>query len=84
MESIRPHLGNVKFVPSSEALCTPPKDKGHVAHVPTCGPLVILSPTLKRWGPPRRQGRCSQAAHMWPPYDHCSQGLGIPETARLT
>ena len=23
---------------------------------PTCGPLLILPPALKRWGPPRRHG----------------------------
>ena len=26
------------------------------AALPTCGPLLILPPALKRWGPPRRQG----------------------------
>ena len=29
------------------------------------GPLLILPPALKRWGPPRRQGLCSHLAHLW-------------------
>ena len=32
------------FVPRSEALGTPPDGRGYVANVPTCGPLLILSP----------------------------------------
>ena len=28
-------------------------------------PLLILFPSLKRWGPPRRQGLCSYHAHLW-------------------
>ena len=32
---------------------------------PQCGPLLILSLALKRWGPPRRQGLCSQLAPLW-------------------
>ena len=35
----------------------------HLATLPTCGPLLILSPALRRWGPPRRQGLCSHLAH---------------------
>ena len=33
--------------------------------MPTCGPPVILPPPLKRLGPPRRQGLCSNLAHLW-------------------
>ena len=40
------------FVPCSEALGTPLDGMGYVANLPTCGPLLILSPTLKRWRPP--------------------------------
>ena len=29
---------------------------GYVATLPTCGPLLILPPVLKRWGAPRRHG----------------------------
>ena len=29
------------------------------------GPLVIFFPMMKRWGPPKRQGLCSQSAHLW-------------------
>ena len=28
---------------------------GYVANLPTYGPLLILSPALRRWGPPRWQ-----------------------------
>ena len=31
--------------------------QGYVANPPTCGPLLILSPALKRWGPPPPPGR---------------------------
>ena len=34
----------------------PPGGKGYVATLPTCGPLLILLPALKRWGSPIRQG----------------------------
>ena len=30
--------------------------KGYVAGAPICGPLLILSPTLKRWDPPDGSG----------------------------
>ena len=39
--------------------------KGYVATLPTSGPLLILPPALKRRGSPRRQGLCSQLAHLW-------------------
>ena len=39
--------------------------RGCVANLPTCGPLLILSPALRRWGPPRQQGLCSQSALLW-------------------
>ena len=29
------------------------------------GPLLILSPALKRRGSPKRQGLCSHLAHLW-------------------
>ena len=37
----------------------------YVATLPTCGPLLILPPALKRSGPPRRQGLCSHPAQLW-------------------
>ena len=37
---------------------------GYVATLPTCGPLLILPPALKRRGPPRRKGLCSHLAHL--------------------
>ena len=39
--------------------------RGYVATLPTSGPLLILSPALKRRGSPRRQGLCSHLAHKW-------------------
>ena len=36
-----------------------------VANPPTCGPLLILSPALKRRGPPARRGWCGPYAHLW-------------------
>ena len=35
-----------------------------MATLPTCGPLPIVPPDLKRWGPPRRQRLCSHLAHL--------------------
>ena len=33
--------------------------------MPTCGPLLIVSPALKRRASPKRQGLCSHIAHLW-------------------
>ena len=30
---------------------------------------MILSPALRRWGPPRRQGLCSHLAHLCATFD---------------
>ena len=56
---------------------------GYVATLPTIGPLLILSPALKRRGPPRRQGLCSHLAHKWAPSDFVprSEAEGIPQLA---
>ena len=52
-------VATTHFVPRDAMLGTPsPCDMGYVATRPICGPLLILSPTQKRWGPPRRQGLC--------------------------
>ena len=59
------------FAPRFEAVGTPPGSRGYVATLPTSGPPVILSPALKRWGSPRRQGLCSHLAHLWATCD-CS------------
>ena len=34
-------------------------------HIPPDMSPMILSPAVNRWGPPRRQGLCSQPAHLW-------------------
>ena len=45
----------------------------------TCGPLSILSPAMKHWGPPRRQGLGSHCAHMWAISDFVPvQSIGDP------
>ena len=36
-----------------------------VGHGPVAFCLLILSPALKRWGPPSRQGLCGHPAHLW-------------------
>ena len=57
--------------------------KGYVATLPTCGPLLILPPALKRRGSPRRQGLCSHLAHKRATSDSAprSQAEGIPQAA---
>ena len=40
------------------------RGKSNVATLPSCGPLLILAPALKRWGPPRRHGLCSHLPHL--------------------
>ena len=37
---------------------------------------MILPPTLKRWGPPRRQGLCSHLAHLWATSDSAPRSKG--------
>ena len=53
------------FVPYSEALGTP------VAKVPICGPKLISSPTLKRWGPPKIAGVVLPIRPLVGPYCSC-------------
>ena len=55
--------------------------KHNVATSPTSGPLLILTPALKRRGSPRRQGLCSHLAHKWASSDSAprSEAVGIPE-----
>ena len=65
--------------PPSEAVGTP-SGRGYVATLPTCGPLLILPPARKRWGPPWRQGLCSHLAHLWATSDSAprSEAVGTP------
>ena len=55
----------------------------NVATFPPSGPLLILPPTLKRRGSPRRQGLCSHLAHKWAISDFVprSKAEGLPEAA---
>ena len=57
--------------------------KHNVATLPTCGPLLILSPALKQRGSPRRQGLCSHLAHNWATsyFVPRSEAEGLPEAA---
>ena len=51
-----------------------------MATLPTCGPLVIWSPALKRRRPPRQQGLCSHLAHLWATSDFAPrfEAVGTP------
>ena len=51
--------------PRSEGVGTHLGGTGYVATLPTCGPLVILPPAVKRCGHPRREGLCSHLAHLF-------------------
>ena len=57
-----------------------------MATLPTSGPLLILPPSLKRRGSPRRQGLRSHLAHKWATSDFAplSEAEGIPEAAGVT
>ena len=54
-----------------------------MATLPTCGPLLIVPPALKRWGPQRRRGLCSHLAHLWAYYDSAArfEAVGTPKAA---
>ena len=60
--------------------------KHNVATSPTSGPLLILTPALKRRGSPRRQGLCSHLTHKWATSDFVprSEAEGLPEAAGVT
>ena len=47
---------------------------------------LILSPALKRWEPPGRQGLGRHAAHLWATSDSLPrrEALGTPKTAGVT
>ena len=42
------------LVPHFEALGTPPKGRDYVVIPPNCGPVLMFSPALNRWGPHKR------------------------------
>ena len=51
-----PHLGHCCFCPLLSGIQEPPHGKRYVAKTPICGPLMVLSLVLKRWGAPRLTG----------------------------
>ena len=61
-----PLWGHSSFSPSLRTVGAPKDGRGYVANLPTCGPLLIFSPTLKPWGPPGRKGLCSQSSTCGP------------------
>ena len=69
----------------SETEGIPLGGRGYVATLPTSGPLLMLSPALKRRGSPKRQGLCSHLAHLWATSDFVprSEALGIPLGGRV-
>ena len=76
------HLwANFDSTPRSEAVGIPLGGRGYVPTLPTCAPLLILPPALKRWGPPRWQGLCSHVAHLWATSDFAprSEVVGSPQ-----
>ena len=62
------------FAPRSKALgttkgagimCGSVGSRGYVGTGPTSTPLLVWSPALEHWGPPRQQGLCSHRYHLW-------------------
>ena len=66
----------------SEPTIDPLVGKGYVSP-PTCGPPLIVPPALKRWGPPTRQGLCSNPANLWSTSDSAPrfEAVGTPKAA---
>ena len=78
------HLwATTNFAPRCEAVGTP-GGSGYEANRPTCGPLLILPPAVKRWGPSRWQGLCSHLDHLWAAADSTprSEAVGTPHGGR--
>ena len=73
------------FVPQNVALGTPQDVKGYTSTTPTCGPLLMLSPVVKRWGPQKKARLCSHHTHLWRHIDLVPryEALGTSQTARV-
>ena len=60
---------------------------GYVATQPICWSVLIVSPTVWHWGPPRRQALCTHPAHLWatsdfvPLFGHSPDGKGYVATS---
>ena len=78
-----PRSGPLLILPPALRRRGPRGGRGYVATLPTSGPLLILPPALRLWGSPRRQGFCSDLAHLWATSDSAprSEAVGIPEAA---
>ena len=57
----------------SKTLESPQTARVLVANVPSSGPLLTLSRTLKRLGPLRRQALCCPLGHLWAIVHFCSR-----------
>ena len=51
-----PFVGHFRFRNPLSSVGDPPGRRGYVTTGPICGPLVISSFALKRWGPPQGGG----------------------------
>ena len=56
MQPPGPLVGHFWFCPPLRSAGDQPRGTRYVATRPTCGPLVILSPTLNCWGSPKAAG----------------------------
>ena len=57
----------------------------YVAKLPTCCPLLLLSPARRLWGPLRRKGLCKEADHFCAIVDvvHHFETLATSKLARV-
>ena len=76
-----PTCGPPLIMPPALKRLEPLGGRASAATWPTCRPPLILPPALKRWGPPRRQGLCSDPAHLWATSDSAprSEAVGTPQ-----
>ena len=81
----RPFVEHLYFCPPLRSVWDPPGGRGYVATHPACGPLLILSPAVKRWVPLKQQRLCSHPAHLWASCDFVtrSQALVTPKRQGL-
>ena len=83
MQPPGPLVGHFRLCPHALWCGDPSGGRGHIATCPTCGTLLILPPSLKRWGPPRQQGLCSCPAQLWATSDSapCREAFATSQVA---